>query len=313
MEDNIKPNRENAILGAGVKENKEIYLTTGELVERRLAEMSSFGERQKTDAYSMREEKPSALFYAGPLGAGKRVVANDEGRDRVFFFIDANAIANRMHGGVANEYNRLSASVQAGQLFERALDDKKSFSVTTSLAQPDVLNKMRAAKAAGFNVELHYVGVASAQVSEARVRDRELRGGNKLDSAMIKNTYVAGLKNLPEAVRIADSARISESVSAGKLVRYANYEGNFNQRFKESVSPAWVKDALVRIDARKNAMKTGVADGKVQKINSPDLSTPKAVAVSQKDAAKIAADLVTKTAAGITGGMAKAVNKSAKL
>lgn len=53
----------------------------------------------------------------------------------------------------------------------------RTFSRETTLSGSEILRTMRAAKNAGFTVNLFFVGVDSVDVSEARVRRRVARGG----------------------------------------------------------------------------------------------------------------------------------------
>jgi predicted ABC-type ATPase len=199
------------------------------------------------------EEKPVAIFYAGPHGAGKSTFRQAVADDRPFLNIDRDAIAARMPGG-PTEDNRLKASLEANKLYKEELAAKRSFSMETTLATPDSLGKMREARAAGYEVELRYMGLASPDLAVERVADRVAQGGQGFDETYVRNTYVGSLKNLPEAVRLADRASVIDNSQLYKPQNFLAFEVNLSQKLHQEQAPAWIKDAAVRIDARKQEM-----------------------------------------------------------
>ncbi|MBI1829999.1 MAG: zeta toxin family protein, partial [Planctomycetes bacterium] len=201
----------------------------------------------------MAEDKPVAVFYAGPHGGGKSSFREAAGDDRPFLNIDRDAIARTMPGGATDD-NRLKASITANNLFKEEIGAKRSFSMETTLATPDSIGKIREAKAAGYEIELRYIGVATPDLAVSRVEDRVAQGGHGFDSTYVRNTYISSLKNLPEAVRLADRASVLDNSKLFEPRNMLNYEGSLKQTLRENETPAWVKDAATRIDARRAEM-----------------------------------------------------------
>lgn len=201
----------------------------------------------------MAEEKPVLIVYAGPHGGGKSTFRTSRADDRAFIDIDRDRIARVMPGG-ATEDNRIKATIEANKLFREEIAEKRSFSIETPLATPDALGKLRDARAAGYEIELRYVGVASPDLAVARVQGRVAAGGHGYDEAYIRNSYMGSLKQLPEAIRLADRASVIDNSKLFEMRNFLNYEGALKQTLRDKEMPAWVQDANTRIDARRAEM-----------------------------------------------------------
>jgi predicted ABC-type ATPase len=193
------------------------------------------------------------IVYAGPHGGGKSTFREARQDERAFIDIDRDAIARRMPGG-PTEDNRIKASIEATKLFREEIAEKRSFSIETTLATPDVLGKLRDARAAGYEVELRYIGVASPDLAVARVQGRVAAGGHGFDEAYIRNSYMGSLKQLPEAIRLADRASVIDNSKLFEPRNFLNYEGAMKQTLRNNEMPAWVQDANTRITARRAEM-----------------------------------------------------------
>jgi predicted ABC-type ATPase len=116
---------------------------------------------------------PKLILYAGPNGAGKSTL-RDIGDDKIDVIIDPDRIAKSL-GGAQHE---IAAGRAAITLFQTNLAEAKSISLETTLSGNTVLQRMAAAKRAGYEVELRYVALASPELHIHRIAQRVAKGGH---------------------------------------------------------------------------------------------------------------------------------------
>ena len=81
----------------------------------------------------------------------------------------------------------------------------QTFSRETTLSGSEILRTMRAAKNAGFTVNLFFVGVDSVDISKARVRRRVARGGHGIPEHVQARRFDRSLDHAALAARVADT------------------------------------------------------------------------------------------------------------
>ena len=91
------------------------------------------------------------------------------------------------------------------------LDQCVSFAVETTLAGSGPLETMRRAKRPGFKVRLIYVALDSPERNIQRVRERVTQGGHGVPNDDVRRRYIRSLENLPEALKVADSAVVYDN------------------------------------------------------------------------------------------------------
>lgn len=72
----------------------------------------------------------------------------------------------------------------------------------------------RAAKAAGYDVELRYVALENVALNIQRVRARAAGGRHFIAPAHIRRRYAGSLANLPNALAIVDRAILADNSGA---------------------------------------------------------------------------------------------------
>lgn len=159
----------------------------------------------------MSNSQPKAIFYCGANGAGKSTLRQFN-QDRVSIVIDSDHIAAEINP----ESPRL-ADIEAGKtalrLFHQALDSRISFSMESTLSGKSALNRIQAAKKAGFYVILNYIGLAAPELNIRRMQERVASGGHWIDPDLIRKRYVVSLHNLHTALVFADESFIFDNSS----------------------------------------------------------------------------------------------------
>ena len=136
------------------------------------------------------------IIIAGPNGAGKTTFAreflpNEAGCP---VFVNADLIA----AGLA-PFAPETAALQAGRLMLRELDRhfaaRQSFAFETTLSGRGYLSRITQWQQAGYQVELIFLQLASADEAVARVAQRVKQGGHDIAEPVIRRRFAAGLDN----------------------------------------------------------------------------------------------------------------------
>ncbi|WP_395832005.1 zeta toxin family protein [Elstera sp.] len=150
----------------------------------------------------MVDARPRVLMIAGPNGAGKTTFARaflpNEGQCKRF--INADLIAAGL-----SPFEPERVALQAGRLMldeiARAVADRESFAVETTLSGLGYLRQIKAWRAAGYRVSLYFLSLPSPELAIARVKLRVQQGGHNIPEPVIRRRFAAGLHNLMEHYR----------------------------------------------------------------------------------------------------------------
>ncbi|OKH87316.1 zeta toxin family protein [Thalassospira sp. TSL5-1] len=155
--------------------------------------------------------KPSLVLLAGPNGAGKstlyqtRIAPHFAGP-----FINADIIQRD-----ELQDRSLPASYDAARIADdrrsRMLELRKSFATETVFSHPSKLQFIDDAKGRGYIVIVAHVGVESADLSVARVRERTREGGHDVPEDKIRARYDRGQPLIRDAVLRADRGMVFDN------------------------------------------------------------------------------------------------------
>jgi len=139
---------------------------------------------------------PRAVIIAGPNGAGKTTFAReflpDEGNCPTF--INADLIASGL-----SPFRPEAAAVEAARIMlqhvRRMVAQREDFAVETTLAGRAYLRMIREWTELGYQVELMFLQLPSAEVALERVRQRVAHGGHHIPEADVRRRFDRGLEN----------------------------------------------------------------------------------------------------------------------
>ena len=162
----------------------------------------------------MRDSRPQLWVFAGPNGAGKSTLAAKYLRNRLPI-VNPDVIAASFGPGDPQS----SAILEAGKIALRqrsALHGARvSFAIETTLSGNSELRLMRDAGSAGYKVNLAFVGIDSASVSQWRVTHRVSLGLHFVPSDDILRRYPRSMENLAIAMRLADRSLLVDNTGEG--------------------------------------------------------------------------------------------------
>lgn len=147
----------------------------------------------------------------------------------------------RGFGNWENTQDIITAGKIAVNRLKSYIVEGVSFNQETTLCGKSILRSIQLAKAAGYYIELYYVGVDSAETAKERVRLRVLAGGHGIPEQDIEKRYQESLLNLKMVLPLCDLLVLYDNTDL--LVNVADFENGICTR-KVSRLPKWVKTVL---------------------------------------------------------------------
>lgn len=147
----------------------------------------------------------------------------------------------RESGNWRNVQDVMAAGKIAVKKLKNYLSEGVTFNQETTLCGQSIFRNIQSAKAAGYYIELYYVGVASAEIAKERVRQRVLAGGHGIPEQDIEKRYQESLKNINLVLPLCDLLVFYDNTEA--FVKAADYENGICTR-KIPKLPVWLKDIL---------------------------------------------------------------------
>lgn len=147
---------------------------------------------------------PRAIILAGPNGAGKTTFAREflpvEGNCPMF--INADLIAQGL-----SPFHPEAAAVDASRLMldrvRQRVAMREDFAVETTLAGRAYRRMIHEWKELGYQVELMFLRLPSADLAVERVRQRVAQGGHNIAEADIRRRFQRGYANFQQCFRAA--------------------------------------------------------------------------------------------------------------
>ena len=111
------------------------------------------------------------ILYAGVNGAGKSTLYQTNHVQTELARINTDEILKEF-GDWRNTADLMKAGKIAVQRLNEYLRDGVSFNQETTLCGHTILKSIRRAKAEGYIIEMHYVGIDSSQTAKQRIAER---------------------------------------------------------------------------------------------------------------------------------------------
>jgi len=194
--------------------------------------------------------RPQLTVIAGPNGAGKSTITEAGITPFLAHFnvplVNPDNIARQI---APDNINSPETHLRAGRIAlrqrENLLKEHKSFAMETTLSGQGEIDMIRRAHAAGYKINLIFVGIGSSQHSHARVAERVAKGGHAVAASDIERRYVRTMANLPRILPFATRVRIIDN-SAKERRRIFNKDQDRIKYISKDM-PAWAREALASI------------------------------------------------------------------
>jgi len=198
--------------------------------------------------FNTMEKKPVLCIVAGPNGSGKtttteQLLKNEWGADS--FYINPDDIAKEIFGDWNSSDAVLKAAQRATELRYECLEKSVDFVFETVFSSEEKMDFLRKAKETGFFIRIFYVCTESPLININRIAQRYLNGGHEVPISKTISRYFGSLKNLAEAISIADRVYLYdnsvENTEPRLILRTS--DGKIVKRYTDDI-PLWVKKVI---------------------------------------------------------------------
>jgi len=140
---------------------------------------------------------PTCWIFAGPNGAGKTTFALEylPLLPACKRFINADLIAAGL-SPLAPESQQLAASRIFLREMQACIRNRESFAFETTLSGRAYLRVIQQLKSQGWQVEMIYLALPSAEMSRLRVAERVAHGGHHVPDTDVQRRFPRSLRNL---------------------------------------------------------------------------------------------------------------------
>jgi predicted ABC-type ATPase len=150
------------------------------------------------------------IIFAGVNGAGKSTLYNTIDLTG-FARVNTDEILAADGGDWRNPKDALRAMRKGINLINGYLSDSVSFCQETTLTGKMIFKVLETAKEKGYTLEMHYVGLESAEISIERVAKRVKIGGHGIPEEDLRRRFDISLPNLKRAVNICDRVYVYDN------------------------------------------------------------------------------------------------------
>ena len=140
------------------------------------------------------------ILIAGVNGAGKSTLYQSLHSLHGIPRVNTDEIL-REFGDWRNMTDIMKAGKMAVKKINRFLDEGITFNQETTLCGKSILNNIANAKERDYFIELHYIGIESANIAKERVTTRVKRGGHGIPEKDIERRYIDTFNNLKSVFR----------------------------------------------------------------------------------------------------------------
>ncbi len=172
-------------------------------------------------------------IIAGVNGTGKssfRGILEGE-RGKLGYIIDPDEIAKE------KENDLFAASKEAVRRINECLDGNICFTQETTLSGRSVLHTAKMARAKGYEINLYYIGLSSAEESIDRIKNRVRKGGHNIPEEDVLRRFKGRFETLRRLIPYCDRVSFYDNengfVKVGEILN-----GRF--AFLGSYKPEWL-------------------------------------------------------------------------
>jgi len=194
----------------------------------------------------MDETTPQVIVIAGPNGAGKTTLAPFLLRDTLGLleYVNADPIALGLSG-----FAPASVAFHAGRVMLERLhnlaEQKRTFAFESTLAARSYVRWIGRLRGQGYNFQLMFLWLRSADLAVQRVRERVRAGGHDVAEEIVRRRYTAGLQNFWNRYQLlADAWSVYDNSKSAKSPPIAS--GSRDARFTVHDQDSWTSFLMTK-------------------------------------------------------------------
>ncbi len=175
------------------------------------------------------------ILIAGVNGAGKSTLYQSLQSLQSMLRVNSDEIL-REFGDWRDMADVMTAGKIAVKKIARYFDEDLTFNQETTLCGKSIINNITKAKNRGYFIELHYIGVESADIAKERVAARIKQGGHGIAEQDIERRYIETFDNLKTVLPECDLAAFYDNTI--EFRRFAIYKHGKPIRVSQEI-PLW--------------------------------------------------------------------------
>jgi len=192
-------------------------------------------------------------MIAGPNGAGKTTLTRFLRQRDIEFgeYINPDDIASELQGSYDERVRQ--AQIIADRRRDACIEAKRSFSFETVMSHPSKIDILVRAKAAGFLVQLFFVGTDDPQTNIERVSLRVAQGGHDVPLDRIVPRWNRTMALLSSAIKASDRSFLFDNSAAGSIdagptlvfTGALGTGGRFEPSLRINPPPVWLRQYVL--------------------------------------------------------------------
>jgi predicted ABC-type ATPase len=199
-------------------------------------------------------KEPACIYVlAGTNGAGKSSIGGAMFLEAGVPYFDPDVAAGKIlaaNPGITQEAANAAAWQQGRRLLERALDERRSYALETTLGGRTIARLLARALSEGLEVRIWYVGLEGPELHIARVRSRVARGGHDIPEDAIRGRYDNSRMNLIRLLprltelRVYDNSKEADprdGLAPEPVLLLHCASGSVLKACEPRATPAWAK------------------------------------------------------------------------
>jgi len=147
-----------------------------------------------------------------------------------------------------NNISNIEAGKIALKKIDEAIKNGESFTQETTLSSHQIVQTIKKAKENGYNVNLYYIGVNSADEAIKRIANRVLKGGHDIPKEDVIRRYDKQKENIKKVLNLVDNIYFYDSENGFSwFALYSDGVANtmLNEKLKIAFNkelPRWYKE-----------------------------------------------------------------------
>ncbi len=183
------------------------------------------------------------ILIAGVNGAGKSTLYQSLQSLQSMPRVNTDEIL-REFGDWRDMADVMTAGKIAVKKIARYFDEDITFNQETTLCGKSIINNITKAKNRGYFIELHYIGVESADIAKERVAARIKQGGHGIAEQDIERRYIETFDNLKTVLPECDLAAFYDNTI--EFRRFAIYKNGKPIRVSQEI-PLWYEKFIENV------------------------------------------------------------------
>lgn len=183
------------------------------------------------------------ILVAGVNGAGKSTLYQSLQSLQSMPRVNTDEIL-REFGDWRDMADVMTAGKIAVKKIARFFDEDITFNQETTLCGKSIINNITKAKNRGYFIELHYIGVESADIAKERVAGRMKQGGHGIAEQDIERRYIETFDNLKTVLPECDLAAFYDNTI--EFRRFAIYKHGKPIRVSQEI-PLWYEKFIENV------------------------------------------------------------------